>query len=429
MNMLHRALAIIITLVNAINLSASTTPRATALSPIAAADTVRLTDCREMVPASFLLGKTNVNSNPQLDSLAALINRTLTDSTLALRYIRIGGMASPDGPEALNVRLSGERAEAVAQYLRTHTHLSPSNIRSHNFGEAWGAFRDRLNERGYDFNAEVFAIIDTIPNLDQRELALRKLHGGRVWQTLKSEVFPTLRCTMVEICRDSIALPPESEVLTPTLPEPADTVSHTIVAITPEAHEPAPVPEPEPEPLRTRFIAIKTNALHLLMLSANAGIEVQVADRWSIDIPVWYSPYNMFSTQRKWRLLAVQPEGRRWLKQAGEGHFLGLHAHLVGFNVAFKETERYQDPNHAAWGFGLGYGFAKTFGKQNRWAVDFNIGAGFVDYKYDVYSNRKNGPILRSGSGTYWGITRLGVSLAYRWHWTAKQHTRKGGEP
>lgn len=176
------------------------------------------------------------------------------------------------------------------------------------------------------------------------------------------------------------------------------------------------------------FVAAKTNTLHLLALAFNFGAELQVARQWSVDLPIWYSPYNMFCSRRKWRLMAMQPEVRRWLDKAGEGHFVGLHTHVIGFNLALNSTQRYQDPQHAAWGFGLGYGFAKTFGRDNRWAFEANVGLGFIAYKYDKYRNEPNGEYLGSGSGTYWGVTRLAFSMAYRWPWHPKK-LKKGGQP
>ncbi len=166
---------------------------------------------------------------------------------------------------------------------------------------------------------------------------------------------------------------------------------------------------------QTRFYAVKTNLLFAAALCANLGFEVELWPRWSLDIPVWYSPYEI-SSSYKLRLLATQPEVRWWPKKAGEGHFIGLHAHVAGFDVALDDRERYQDPDHALWGMGLSYGYAMNLGKTKRWGLEFNIGVGFADYEYDVYLNQKNGPKIRSGSATYFGITRAGVSVSYRWN-------------
>ena len=161
-------------------------------------------------------------------------------------------------------------------------------------------------------------------------------------------------------------------------------------------------------------IAIKTNLLFDAVLVANLGVEISPWTHWSLDIPVWYSPYNISST-RNIRLLAVQPEIRWWSKEAMNGHFVGLHTHVAGFNIALNDYARYQDPNHALWGLGVSYGYAMTLGKSAHWGLEFTLGAGFAQYHYDAYRNESNGPKFRSGSDCYWGITRAGVTLSYRW--------------
>lgn len=84
--------------------------------------------------------------------------------------------------------------------------------------------------------------------------------------------------------------------------------------------------------------------------------------------------------------------------------------------MAINDHGRYQDPNHALWGMGISYGYAIELGKQKRWAVEFNIGAGFAEYDYDIYRNWENGPKTGSGSDWYWGITRAGISISYKWY-------------
>ncbi len=169
----------------------------------------------------------------------------------------------------------------------------------------------------------------------------------------------------------------------------------------------------EPQSIRWK-IAVKNNLLFDAVLVANLGVEISPWTHWSLDIPVWYSPYNISST-RNIRLLAVQPEIRWWSKEAMNGHFVGLHTHVAGFNIALNDYARYQDPNHALWGLGVSYGYAMTLGKSAHWGLEFTLGAGFAQYHYDAYRNASNGPKFRSGSDCYWGITRAGVTLSYRW--------------
>ena len=95
---------------------------------------------------------------------------------------------------------------------------------------------------------------------------------------------------------------------------------------------------------------------------------------------------------------------------------MGVHTHVAGFNVAVNDHGRYQDPNHALWGMGVSYGYAWRFGRGRRWSAEVTAGAGFAEYDYDAYRNWEDGPLFRSGSDVYWGVTRVGVSVSYRWY-------------
>ena len=80
--------------------------------------------------------------------------------------------------------------------------------------------------------------------------------------------------------------------------------------------------------------------------------------------------------------------------------------------LAFCAPARAQDDPVS---MGVSYGYAMTLGKSAHWGLEFTLGAGFAQYHYDAYRNASNGPKFRSGSDCYWGITRAGVTLSYRW--------------
>lgn len=62
---------------------------------------------------------------------------------------------------------------------------------------------------------------------------------------------------------------------------------------------------------------------------------------------------------------------------------------------------------------GLSYGYALPLGKNSRWALDFNLGLGFIRYKTDIYDNTPIGIYLGSTEGFYWGPTKAGVGICY----------------
>ncbi len=166
-----------------------------------------------------------------------------------------------------------------------------------------------------------------------------------------------------------------------------------------------------------RFVVLKTNLAALGLLVANLGVEFSFGRGFSLDLPVYYSPYDITSKFRV-RVLGIQPELRYWLRcdRPGKGHFFGLHGTVAGFNVSFPRTDRFQDPERALWGLGLGYGYRLGFGSCKRWGLEFNIGAGYMNYRLDTFENVANGRLMRTGKKHFWGVDRVGVSLTYRFN-------------
>ncbi len=159
-------------------------------------------------------------------------------------------------------------------------------------------------------------------------------------------------------------------------------------------------------------IVVKTNFAQWAVGVSNISFEIPIKERVSIDIPLTYSPYTI-SDDWKLRLLVLQPEARYWLnKSCFDGHFVGIHAHAGYFNVAVDSKNRYQNKsNEPMWGLGIGYGYALNLKKNLN--LEFNIGAGYANLKYDTYYNIDNGAKYDHNTRDYWGITRAGVSFTY----------------
>lgn len=379
-------------------------PRYVTFLPQSKLDSVLAYAQTDIVPVIYKVNKYELHPNTQTDSIVSLINRIRRDYRVRIAYIWIGGSASPEGSVSWNKQLGHYRSQALANYLRKHTAIQDSLLRVENLGEDWSSVAWALQQKPeFPNQSKVLKIIQTEPDWTRRKIRIKALDQGRTWHALLHQLFPSFRNSrMVIVCHS------ENIKTIPVSPFPF---------IVPEAMYP-PLPaiqiQVEPPQQEYRFLALKTNALFLAAGVANLGFEAELWKRWSIDIPVWYSPYD-FTPTRKLRLLAIQPEIRRWIKKAGKGHFLGLHTHVAGFNIAINDHGRYQDPNHALWGLGVSYGYSRQLGKNKHWNIEFNIGAGFAEYSYDEYRNWENGPKVDSGSDWYWGITRAGISLSYRW--------------
>lgn len=159
-----------------------------------------------------------------------------------------------------------------------------------------------------------------------------------------------------------------------------------------------------------RYIALKANVPFAAVAIQNLALEVQCHEHISVDFPVMWSISDL-DPKHAVRTFALQPEGRWWTGTVGKGHFFGLHAHVAWFNLKWEE-DRYQSQKRPLMGAGISYGYKLPI--SEHWGAEFNIGAGYANMKYNTYYNIENGAKIDTRIRNYWGITRLGLSLVYR---------------
>ena len=365
----------------------------------------------------FRVNLTNVDrdyhsNDARLMRVLAQIDSLVLNPQKTLRRITVLGTASPEGPYLNNVRLARNRARAFINILRERYNFPDSIYDITTIPEDWDGMRAMLvADSAIPYSQVVLSFIDSTADLDPqvREWRLKHLDGGRPYASMHTHVLPYLRRATVELDYGIYRL----------LRRPEGVAAPAIVPMAWQPAPPAtllPALAVAPSAPKNRFFALKTNLLGDALLCANLGFEFELWPRWSIDVPVWYSPYDI--TQRwRIRLLAIQPELRYWPKEAGRGHYFGLHTSVVGFNVSFNGPYRYQDPNYAAFGLGVGYGYAFHLDKAHRWGLEAQVGAGYISYRWIKYHNTgRNGAEVSRGHGTYWGITRLGVTLSYKFY-------------
>lgn len=164
------------------------------------------------------------------------------------------------------------------------------------------------------------------------------------------------------------------------------------------------------QPKPKRYVALKSNIPFQALSMHNLAVEVQVHKHLTVDFPVMWSISDI-EREHAVRGIAFQPEGRWWLKKAGTGHFFGIHAHAAWFNLMWEDN-RYQTDKRPLLGAGISYGYKLPL--SAHWGAEFNIGAGYANMKYDTFYNVENGAQLDTRIRHYWGITRVGISLVYR---------------
>lgn len=159
-------------------------------------------------------------------------------------------------------------------------------------------------------------------------------------------------------------------------------------------------------------MAVKTNLAAWAGTIMNLAADVQVSEHFSVELPVLWCPWYV-SDKHAVKTFTIQPEARYWLSKPGKGHFFGVHAHVGWFNVKWNR-DRYQDTDRPLLGAGISYGYLLPF--NAHWAGEFTLGAGYANMRYDTYYNIDNGARIDTRTKNYWGITRVGLSVVYRFN-------------
>lgn len=169
-------------------------------------------------------------------------------------------------------------------------------------------------------------------------------------------------------------------------------------------------------------VALKTNLLYDATATVNAGIEIVLAPRWTLDISGNFNDWTM-SHNRKWKHWLVQPEARYWFCERFSGHFIGIHAHGGEYNfgnlkngIKFlgSDFSKLTDNRYQGWyvGGGLSYGYAWILGKH--WNLEAELGIGYIYTRFDKYPCAECGEkIEEDASHHYFGPTKLALSIVY----------------
>lgn len=383
----------------------------------------------------FRVGKSDIDStymdNAQsLERMVRWVNSIQQDSLIDIVSVEFCGAASPEGSSVINRRLSKERLTALEHYLRSKIDIPESIIVRNDHYISWQQLHKMVSESNISNKDAIISILenpDTTQNdnvLDSRIGQLKALNGGRTWDELHTRFFAHMRnaYTVLVTCKSKVAIELEQKTKPTPAPKP----------------EPKPEPEPEPEPKLVeepivespaRHIYVKTNLLGWGLLVTNLAVEIDMGNYFSATLPIYYSGWNYFTQTIKFRTFAVQPELRYWPWGNNDGLFAGAHMGLAYYNIATNGDWRYQDHNREtpAIGGGISIGYRMPISKNNRWKMEFSVGAGVYQLHYDKFNNTaetKDGLLVDSNKKTYWGIDQAAVSIVYTFNLNKKGGNR-----
>lgn len=173
---------------------------------------------------------------------------------------------------------------------------------------------------------------------------------------------------------------------------------------------------------KAQHVAVKTNVLYDATATINAGVEVGLAPRWTLDVSGNFNGWTM-SHERRWKHFLIQPEARYWFCDRFAGHFLGLHLHGGAYNagglknsISFLGTDLspLSDYRFQGWflGGGVGYGYSVILGRH--WNLEMEIGIGYAFSRYDKFRCAGCGRKMEEDkTHHYFGPTKAAVNLIY----------------
>ena len=382
---------------------------------------------REEMHIRFVVAKADINKDYMgnkdvLDRIVEWAEDIQKDSSVNIVSVEFCGAVSPEGSVQFNHWLSVARLTALEKYVRSRIDIPEDIITRSDHYIAWDELKEMVQSSDLPNKEDVIQIIDsenisTGNNLDSRIGALKAMDGGKTWRIIFNRYFIHMRNAYMVIVTEKnekyYAQKHKIEKLSCKIPVSVSSMS----GISPERLV-KPV-APVATPVEVPNLYLKTNTVGLALLSANAGVEFDLGRYMSLNVPIYYSAIDYFSSIVKFRNLSVQPELRVWPMTNKKGLYVGAHMGVGLYNFAFGGENRYQDyaGKTPAIGGGLSLGYRLPLSKDKRWNIEFALGAGVYSIHYDVFQNLndfRDGQLIDTRKGTYIGLDNVLVGISYR---------------
>ena len=280
--------------------------------------------------------------------------------------------------------------------------------------EDWD-YLHRMVQESHDIpnKAQVLEIFsNTSPN-DNREELLKQLESGTSWNYMVNNFFSNMRGVELVVTLAKLESVSTGQLDNLILEEKTEPIEDTLhLKLTPLTTELKPLPQNCPYSWY-----LKTDVAALGMLVANISAEVDLGRKISVSIPLYYSAWDYFSRNIKFRTIALQPELRYWLSEKQKGFYAAVHAGIAWYNMATGGDLRIQDKDGdtPAIGGGISVGYRMPLLKHNsRWMIELGVGAGAYAVEYNKFYNIRNGALCSSKKKTYIGPDQLSVNLIYQ---------------
>lgn len=172
--------------------------------------------------------------------------------------------------------------------------------------------------------------------------------------------------------------------------------------------------------VRAQEFAVKTNLLYDATATVNAGVEIGLAPRWTLDLTGQINFWNV--NKHRWRHWLAQPEARYWFCDRFSRHFIGFHAVGGNFNVGMiknnihflgSDFSKLSDHRYQGWAIGAGVAYGYAFILGRHWNLELELGVGYAYLNYDKFECAECGRKVGDGDHHYVGPTKAAINLVY----------------
>lgn len=407
----------------------------------------------------FPVGKSRLPLNsPLLKELSGTVLPQMNRDSLQLNGVILRGAASPEGPWKVNQRLGRARTKSLVDFLKNQSAfpISDSLMSAKAEAEDYRLLCRQMMLKGDPDYSLVAILCDKYLGIGRQDILKRKLmqiRGGRLWRRLLREYFPGLRAARVMLTVKKYEPAP---VVQPVVIAPPVETKAVLKAVEDTVYEDYRIP-------RREFLSVKTN---LLFYGAyvpfgynrycpipNVAIEYYPMHGHftlgaSLDFPWWvdYSKHKFFEVRN------LQIEGRYYFRSgdisknppgkgaAFKGFYVQAYGHVGVFEIGLHVDRGYKGEG---FGGGLGAGYVMPISKKGHWRLEFAAQFGYLYVMHDPFQYEYRGIELhdnlyyydwvrpasefkkRQYRYTYFGPTRVGVTLTYDLLYRTNKQTKK----
>ena len=407
----------------------------------------------------FPVGKSRLPLNsPLLKELSGTVLPRMNRDSLQLDGVILRGAASPEGPWKFNRYLGRARTRSLVDFLKNQSAfpISDSLMSAKAEGEDYRMLCRQMMLKGDPDYSLVAILCDKYLGIGRLDILKRKLmqiRGGRLWRRLLKEYFPGLRAARVMLTVKKYEPAP---VVEPVVVAPPVETKAAFKVVEDTVYEDYRIP-------RRELLSVKTNLLFYGVYVPfgynrycpipNVAIEYYPMHGHftlgaSLDFPWWknYSKHKFFEIRN------YQVEGRYYFRSgdisknppgegaAFRGFYVQAYVHGGLFEIGLNRDKGYKGEG---FGGGLGAGYVMPLSKKGHWRLEFAAQFGYLYVMHDPFQYEYRGIELHDGlyyydwvrpasefkkrqyRYTYFGPTRVGVTLTYDLLYRTNAKTKK----